>query len=255
MENKTPPFPIENKKVSNIRPIETNETNETQKQMKQMKHNGFVSFVTCYKEYAGSIFGDNALEKVLKFLAENKGDFTYDKIAEKVGKSEGTVRLAIHRNKEFFLVTKPNGKICNTSLKQTAVDEILDRIEQKKEQIEERNKLLEEEKKRQEIERNYENEVASFLMENKMKREGKNLLFDFKILSEQNSGLSLSFLNNPGSFIKFVKSFYHDQLDIKIINMPYSNHITIESIRKEHCSKIISLDGRVVSFGEVNQSL
>jgi DNA replicative helicase MCM subunit Mcm2 (Cdc46/Mcm family) len=51
-------------------------------------------------------------------------------------------------------------------------------------------------------------------------------------------------------FIEIIKNKYENH-HIKIINLPKDNNVNIEDIRKEHIDKLICVDGRVASIGQV----
>ncbi|MHA1305618.1 MAG: ATP-binding protein, partial [Candidatus Heimdallarchaeaceae archaeon] len=176
----------------------------------------------------------------------NKGDFTYDKIAENIERKEGSVRLAIHRNKDYFLVTKPKGKICNITLKQMAVDEIQARIDRKKgeeEQIRQREILKELDKKKQEY---IENEIMRFLKQTKLKREGKIIFIDYNELVINNPKITEYLLDNPTSLLEAINSHFNKRYDIKFSNLPESINVSIESLRKEHLEKLCPSCGSLI---------
>lgn len=248
MKKAIPTFPVEStpKEV----PV-TNVTSVTDVTDVTDVTNDVLHLLHLLQGFSHNFFGENAFEKTMQFILSQKEPVTYDKIALNIKKTEPTVRQAIKRNKEYFVVTKPDGKVCHTTLSQMAINELKQRVDDYANLLEEKKAKEEQEKKQLELLKNYENEIASFLMENKMKREGNEIIFDFDILSKQNFDLSLSFLKEPEKFMNVVQDYYNNQLDLKIINLPYSNQTTIEGLRKEHCNKVISLEGRVVSFGEV----
>ena len=210
-----------------------------------------VTTVTHNTNLFNSVFSDSNIDLICKEIMKCKRPLTFGELALKLKKSEVNIRNTISRNKHYLATFKTDSKICYTYLLHIFFSFFEERIEQKKQEIIDKKEKLEQEKKQQELQKNYENEVASFLMENNFKREGRELIFDFDILSKQNNDLSISFLNEPERFLNAVKGYYDYQLELRIINLPYSNQTTIEGLRKEHCNKVISLDGRVVSFGEV----
>jgi replicative DNA helicase Mcm len=235
---------IQESNVTNVTDdtLVTNVTNVT---------NGCVTSVTCNNEFFNEVFSENTFDKILKFLASNKGEFTYAKIAEKIGKKEANVRVTINRNLDYFSINKPDGKICYTSLLQMAIDEINSRIEKKeqeKKNIEERNKRLEEERM---VKESLLESVLTYIRVTHPKREGKFISLDFNDLVKYDPVLADTFLDDSIEFLKIFSSAYDDELDVRIINMPQTNSINIEQVRKEHLDKIICVDGRITSFGEV----
>ena len=251
---KIPTLPVENKNIAEKVPISHKGVESVEGvvgvQGVQTVENTDSTLCTLYTSIKNKLFQDITLDKLLQKLYEIRESFTFPKLAKILGLKDGTLRQNVNRHKEFFTIFKKSG-VQSVEISEFGINEVISRIEQYQEDEEAKKIQQEQEKKQQELQKNYENEVASFLMENNLEREGKEIIFDFDILSKQNPDLSISFLNEPEKFLNAIIQYYNYELELRIINLPHSNQTTIEGLRKEHCNKVISLEGRVVSFGEV----
>jgi len=75
---------------------------------------------------------------------------------------------------------------------------------------------------------------------------------DFQELVEFDSNLADELIENPLDFIDCYKaSFINENYEVRIIKSPKSINIPIERIRKENLNHLLSVEGRITSFGEV----
>lgn len=235
---------IENNDVTNV----TDNTHIT-----NVTHitNPCVTFVVCDIAISQAIFKENLFEQLLKFFYENIKYFTYDELAKSLNKSEDSIRQLISRKKEYFDVKKPDGKICHIYMSQMAVDEINQRIalkQQELEKIEKKNKL---EKEKKDIEKVYNERILNFIQNNKPKRENGSIIIDFSILNSYEPALADLFLDDPTRFISVISNNFDNQFEVKIINLPKDSSLNIEDIREKHLDKLLCIEGRITSFGEV----
>ena len=240
-------------------PIETTDTNVT---TDTTDTTPLVSSVTCVNDPQARIFGDNTLEKIMQFLTQNKGVFTYDKLAEELGKTEGSIRTSISRNKALFLVTKENGKVCNTSLTQAAIDEIDQRILNYNEKIKAEKELEEKVKQKEEAKNLSEEtliiEFKGFIESHKDiigNSKDSVVIINFKDLSEHSPIIAESLLEEPEktlpSFeVAIEESGLIDKCRIRIVNLPESELILIEELRSKHLNKFFSVSGKIIQSSD-----
>jgi len=210
-----------------------------------------VTPVTCYSEVYSTIFTDKTIDLILKEFVTKKECFTFDELAKNLGKKEGTIRQNINRYKDYFDVKLLNGKKCNSFLSQIAIDEInlrIERIKAEKEQKRAMESAQIQEKMRQET---LQEKINTFLKNCKLERENKLLILDFNDILTEDVEMADYLLDKPIEFIELIKLHYDDRYDIKFINFPDSINVHIENIRKEHLNKIVCIEGRLTSFGEV----
>lgn len=209
-----------------------------------------VSTVLCSFEVAGTLFSDKIFEKILQIFAVSGENFTYEELGEKLGKDQANIRQVINGNKEHFMVLRSNGRKVVIQLTQLAIDEIKDRITSYEAEIERNKARILKEKEAHELRENYELEVIKFIQDSPMERSGQTIIIDFNKLSEYNPTLADSLLDEPLKFIEIIKDHF-DDCDVKILNIPSSNTLSIEDLRKEQEDKVVCISGRVASFGEV----
>jgi len=207
--------------------------------------------VLCITDISKVVFENNIFEQILRILATSNEGFTYNKIAEILKKKPDNVRQAISRKKHYFVIQKDfNGKVI-ARLSPLARDEIQSRINDleqiEAQKIEEERKLKNMEIKEQE----FNLEFKKFFHKRKLIRESHFVVINFNDIVEFSPKLAEYLLNEPNRFINKVKEYYDIKLNIKIINLPTSNSFNIEEIRKEHLNKILCIEGRVTSLGEV----
>jgi replicative DNA helicase Mcm len=199
-----------------------------------------------------SIFQTNTIDSVLRWFLVNKNPLvTFAELATNLGKKKESVRAVINRYKQFFSVTGSKGSTQVLQVGKLGIEEINRRSAIYLEN-QEKLKVAEERKKEQKrAEESYDSEVASFLVENRLEREGNSVTIDFSDILEHSTGLADLFLENPTRFIDRVKDYFQTEINVTITNLPKKNCISIEQIRKDHLDKVISIDGRITSFGEV----
>jgi replicative DNA helicase Mcm len=225
---------------------ETNDTNDTHTPKKP-----FVSFVVCLKDFLSVLFRENLTDQILGVLAQSETYLPYVKIAEKLNKSEHSIRQAINRKKEYFDIIKPNGKIVETHVTQLAVDEINARLEHLQ-QLEQQKKDQEDRLKLKEIQQEeYLQEVKSFLHNHKLKRDGHVIVIDFNDMLTYSPTLADLILDNPNKFFKQMEEHYPEGTSFKLKHIPRINKLHIEELRRENLNKLLVLEGRVTSLGEV----
>jgi DNA replicative helicase MCM subunit Mcm2 (Cdc46/Mcm family) len=216
-----------------------------------------VLSVLCDKPIPTSIFGENTFEKILQILATEKDDFTYDKIAERLGKVSDNIRQAINRKKEFFDLKMPNGRICHTTLSQIAVREINARIIDFYQNLQKKEEL----KKQREMDKNDNNflvnEFKKYLQIGKISYKGNIVKIDFMDLAE-NCDLRVSELidEKPEEAINLMESAIEDKgliknVRIRIFNLPKDRTFNIEQLRSKHINELICLTGRVITLSDV----
>ena len=210
-----------------------------------------VSSVSYIKPLLHVIFEDSVLEQICKNLYLSNKALTFGELAIKIGKSENHIRNTISKNKVYFRIFKPNGKISVTHVTHQLVDEIDARINRIK-QVEEEKAKAEAGLKLAELQQQtFNKDIISFVHSTKPKRDGKFIQLDFKSILEYSPELANQFLDNPEKFLGEMSKQYDDKLDIQLLNIPHDYSLNIEQIREENLNKIISIEGRVTSFGEV----
>lgn len=210
-----------------------------------------LSVLPTLERYLELVFKDNISDKILYFLCKNKEWFTYDKIAEMIGKKPSNVRQAVGRHKSWFLIQTDNTGKTVIQVIQQKVDEIIGKLEdlqykekQKKEQ--EKKKKLENLKKQK-----FSIKIEKFIQNKKVKREGSFLIIDYNDILEHSSELLDFFLDKPQDFIDTINERFPQETKVRIINLPHNMKENIENLRKDHLNKFISLEARVTSLGEV----
>ncbi len=210
-----------------------------------------VLSVLCITDLSKVVFGENIFEQILKILATSKEYFTYDKIANVVDKKPDNIRQAINRKKEYFISYLIDGRKRVIQLSQIAKDEINQRIDNLK-ALEEQKKKAEDELKLEKLKgESFTQEIKNFLHDDKLKREGVFLILDFEKVLEYSHELADLFLEEPDRFLNEIIQHYGLKLNIKVINIPEIYSINIEDIREHNLDKLISVEGRVTSLGEV----
>ncbi len=199
-----------------------------------------------------TLFEDSLGEKVLKHFYTTKNiPISIVNLAIILGENKGSLRAAINRRKEFFSDTGVKGKAGVIQLIQVGIDEINSRIDSYEKKLEYEKELKDKQQKVQEIENNFQNEIRTFVRNHKPKREGEIIYLDFNELLSYDPVFADSLLDDPKRFIDTFSSIYDNKLDVQILNFPSSRSLNIEEIREKHINKIISVEGRVTSFGEV----
>jgi len=184
-------------------------------------------------------------------LVLNQGNFTDDMLAKSLNKSEETIRQNLSRKKDYFERKKVNGKICHTFLSQIAVDEINDRISSHNNILAQKEEAEKKKKKQLEHQEKYNLSIQNFIRETNPKREGSFIYMDFNELAEYDPKLADTFLDDPTKFIESFSKNFDDLLEVQLLNLPKSLALNIEEIRKEQLNRVICLEGRITSFGEV----
>lgn len=202
------------------------------------------------KHLLGGIFDDTLTENILKFLAEKNKPFTFGKLAEEISKNEDSIRKTINRKNDFFSVFKKEG-VQSVQLSNQAKDEIQRRIEKKEQEIKEEQEKKEFEKQKDNQIKQFRQNIMNFLQNIKPERKKDQILFDFNDLSEYDPYLADLFLDYPEQFLDNVSQYYNNNLDIRLLNLPKTNIFNIEDLRKENLNKLINIQGRVTSMGEV----
>lgn len=213
--------------------------------------NGSVLSVLCSNDISKRLFGDEILEKILQIFATSDKYFTYEELSKELGKDPANIRQAINRKKEYFLAKKPDGRKTVLHLSQLGVDFITSRIEEIK-QIEERRKeFIQDQKQDQTNREELENEIFTFAQAHKPKRIGNVIILDFEQLLIHNISLADYLLREPQKFIALFMEKFGEKYKLKVINLPQSQQINIEDKRVEHSNKMVTIEGRVTSFGDV----
>jgi replicative DNA helicase Mcm len=220
--------------------------------------------VLCIMGFGDAIFEENILEKILRFLAENKGTFTYDKIAEGIDKEPSNVRQALSRKKELFVLSKPDGKKTVIQLSEIAIKEINYRIEQYHQKIEQKEIALSLKKSEENEHERVINDVKNYLNLNKnnLKNKLKNkvLLLDFNEIIELEPSLGDLIIESPEE-ITNVFSIAMEELGlmnnvyVQIYNLPQYRNKTIEDLRSKDLNIFTSLTGRVVTLSDVRSKV
>jgi replicative DNA helicase Mcm len=234
-----------------IKELENSKQEEDVTDVTNEENKPCVTFVTCDSTLLQSLFQDTTIEHILKVLYEVNKPLTYGILALKVGKTEPTIRQTITRNSELFVLSKPDGKICHTSLSQMAVDEINTRINTLNAQKEAKKQDLYRINQNKINEETEEQNLNNFVVNVKQKREGNVAYLDYDELSSYDPELAFKFIEEPLKFIEGYKSCFESDLEVRIVNIPNSMNVSIEGLRKEHLNKLISVEGRITSFGEV----
>lgn len=239
---------VEKDDVTNVT-YDTNVTNVTD------ITNPCVTFVMCDISISQALFKENLFEQLLKFFYENIKYFTYDELAKSLNKSEDSIRQLISRKREYFDVKKPDGKICHTYMSQMAVDEINQRITLKQQEIEqkkaEEEKVIRFKKEQKELKEHFYESILGFIQTKKLKREGEIFTLDFNDLLQYSEALSELFLENPESFLYELSEYFEGKYRIETINLPKEFNVNIQDLRQEHLTKLLCIEGRVASLGEV----
>lgn len=209
-----------------------------------------VTSVTCNKVLRGT-FQKTLFDLILKhFYTTKNTPITTYKMAEKMGENNDSIRVVVNRKKEFFTDVGVKGRLLLLQLSEIGLNEINQRIEnfERKEREKEENRLnfL----KRENNEKTIISDTKNSLRVTKPKKIGKNLLMDFEKVAEYNPKVADLILDNTTKFLEIVNNEIDDYY-VKIVNLPKSLDINIEDIRKDNLDKIISVEGRVTSFGEV----
>jgi len=224
---------------------ETSETSDTS------DTSPLVSLRTCFTGFL-EVFQENMKDKILKhFLTTGNKPLSVGDLAEVMGEKKDSVRTALNRNKQYFSDTSTRGVSGVTQVTQVGIDEIQSRIDQKLLIQAQAEKNKERAKQEELVRKNYSTEIQNFIQSGIIKREGKVLNIDFNELSEHNIGLSENLLSDPKKFITMLEEHFDNLIDIRIHHLPDSVAIPIENIRVKHSDKIICVDGRITSFGEV----
>lgn len=230
----------------------TNNTNNT---------NGFVTLVLRDNANSHTLFGENTLEKILQLLATEKDVFTYDKIAERLGKEVDNIKQAINRKREYFDIKRPNGKICHAYLSRMAVDEITLRVNRLTEQLREKKEFENEQKSNKNQKENLLNESKKFFELYKKDfgesiKKGSNVInIDFIKLSEFSDNLADEVLCNPERTISIIEQGIEEcsslikNVRVRILSIP--NKFSIEQVRSKNVNELISLTGRVITLSDI----
>ena len=226
----------------------------------------FVTRVTRNSDFLSYVFGDSTFDKITKILAIENRAFTYDELAEKLGKSVDAIKMTITRKKEYFGQKRPNGKICYAYLLRMAVDEINQKIRKYQAKIQESEMLVLQEIEVHNNEQELVNQFKTFLdfkyktddQESlKIKRIKNTFYIDFLELTEFNLFLSEELEKEPSKVLKLfelaIKEFFSSTKDmrVRIYNLPKDKKISIEQLRANFVNSLISISGRVVTLSDV----
>ena len=210
-----------------------------------------VSIVSYIKRFIPVLFNDTPLEQIIKAIVLSKRPLYIGEIALKTGKSEANVRNIISRNKVYFKTIPVKGKKSVIQLLQLALDELRLRVDHLIE-LEAQKKKAEDELKLVEIKsQSFIQEVKNYIMQHKLKRKDGFLIIDFNDISEYSPTLADLILDEPTKFLKQLREHYPPDLDFRLIHLPDKYKIHIEEIRKHNLNKLLVLEGRVTSLGEV----
>lgn len=213
---------------------------------------GCVTSVTCNKHLFNSVFEANLSEQILKFLIEQKKPFTYAEIAKNLRESEAVVRVSISRKKEFFAVSKPDGKKAVTHVTEFALEEIRNRMNKKLKELEFqeliKNTKAREKQNEEELFMSFKKLAKNYL---NLSRNGKTLTIDFKELLEYDSRIADYLLEKPEEFKNKFLGFFEEKYHLNFINLPKTCNSTIQDLRKNHLGKLAVVIGRVVSLSDV----
>ncbi len=243
-----------NKDIKNLKPVkcsDTSNTDDTDDTSNTSNTKGIVLSVLCITDVLDALFSDNISEKLLMILGKSKETFTFDKLAEELGKKPANVRQAVNRKKELFCITKPDGRKAVIQLSQLGIEEIQARIDRKKGEEEDLRQQERQKKVDKEKINSMEVEVQIFLKQCEVKREGKTLYLDYNELLINNPRIVEYLLDQPENLLQSINNHFDCRYDIKFINLPESININIENLRKENLNRLISIEGRLTSFGEV----
>lgn len=226
--------------------LDTNVTNVTNNEIKAS-----VTFVTLYQRYFSVLFSDTVLEKIIKEILLAKRPLLFGELALKTGKSEAHIRNTISKNKQYFGILKPNGKTSVTHVTNNCLEELRSKVEELK-KIEEEKEAREKELKVQELKQKESiNCIKEFIQNHKLKREKSFLVLDFTEVVKYSPKTADLLLDNPERFIEQIKDYYPEGLDIRVKNIPESSRYNIENLRKDNLNKLMEIEGRVTSLGEV----
>lgn len=194
-------------------------------------------------------FSGTLRDLILEYFLTTKNEpISIAKLAENIGEKKGSVRSAINYHNSIFVTTSTQGKEGLVQVSTSWMDQILSEKERKEQKKKELEKIRIEEKN---IQESLKEDILTFLRKSKPKREGGFLFLDFRELAEYDPKLADIFLEDPKTILEFISEKYDGELEIQVLNLPSSVVINIEEIRKEHLEKVICVEGRVTSFGEV----
>ena len=217
--------------------------------------NGCVTTPMCDTSFLNALFDDSTLSEILVLLySENRG-FTYDELADVIGKKEETIRQTINRNIVNFDIKKPNGRVCVTHLSHIANEMI-------EEKIRIYNKIFEQ-KKHQEKKVLLEINLIKSFFNNYKKEIGKSIRKDSNVINinfmdiAQFSGeLADNLISSPEETINLLEKALDESglikcARVRISNLPEVLKFNIEQLRENHLNSFISLKGRVISLSDI----
>lgn len=210
-----------------------------------------VTVVTCNTDLLRSLFSQETTERILQELILANKPLTTKFLADRLSKTEVNIRNAISRKREFFGTLGQKGQICYTYVLHPGIQEVEDRIKAK---VAENNRYTEYLKKQEEVKKVAKTElenVQEFAQTFKPKREQNTLFLDYENLLTFDHKLADSFLENPIHFLELYESCFTGNYNIELLNLPTSICEPIERIRHEHLNKLIMIEGRITSIGEV----
>jgi replicative DNA helicase Mcm len=243
---------------------DTNDTNDT---------NAFVTLVVRDNLVQRYIFSDSTSDKIMIELMNLNETFTYDKIAERVGKTIDNVKQTIKRINEkngFFDINKPDGKICHVSLSRMAIEYIKQKYEEyyEKKQKEEEFKQKQEAQEKQRTSKQEEliNESKNFFNTykksfSKSLRKGDSVInIDFLELTEFSTILSDEILSNPEETLRTIEQAIEqlgliNDVRVRIYNLPKDCNKSIESLRSKDLNELISIHGRCLRLSDVRPQI
>lgn len=242
--------------VTNVTDV-TNVTNVTD------VTNPLVTLVTRNTNLKEWIWGGSTFGKIVEILLLNKEGLTYDKIAEKLGKSVSSIKMVINRKKDYFALNRPNGKVVVVTLVTHAIKEIEQKIIEYTEKIEkdkefERQKEAQEnskKNKKEELINDCKNFIEMYKKELNSSILNGVLNIDYEKLSEISILLADELINNPEETLKNIEFAIEDmgiakKIRVRVFNLPKSSQILIEEIRSKHIDKLISIKAKIMQSSD-----
>ena len=237
------------KKKSQESKQESNETSET-------SETSDICHLLHVSRYFNSLFSDTKKDAIIKhFCATKNTPISVGKLSEILGEKKNSIKTAIYRNKGYFYDTSVRGKEGEISLKQVVVDELMEKIDDLEAQQKQIQRATVAKKQREKQAAEYLENLQKVAVEMEVKREGNTIFLDFEKVLEEDRKMADDLLDNPEKFIEAFKKCFSKDYEVRIIHLPKSTFVPIEGIRKEHINKIITVEGRVTSFGEVRPVL
>jgi len=210
-----------------------------------------TSPATCVKDFL-YVFSETMEDKLLKhFLTTENKPISVAKLSEVINENKKSIRTAINRNREYFNDSGVKGKAGVIFVTQVGVGCVQSRINEIIRNKDKKKEFKKKELEKKLTEENYEISITNFIQETKPNRDGLLIKLDFNILKEHDPALSDNLLEKPERFMMSFLRNYEKHTEVTISNLPDDSAISIEDIREKHLDKMICVDGRITSFGEV----